>query len=714
MATEQILFEFEVKGGEEALKEATKLGQAIRENKQEIKELNKDYEKNADEIEQLNNLNKQLSAEQRNLAKSARSVEGSYNALSAEMSELKRRQKEVNITTAQGQKTYNEYGKRINDINNKLKALDATNGVHTRNVGNYQDALKGAAGQLNIMGVNVGMVSSQFATASNVVRASTMAIGGTTKALRVLKVAIAATGIGALVLALTSLVTYFSKTREGGETIRVMFAQIGQIVNVLIERLGVFGKGIFDILTGNFKEGIEGLTSAFKGMGDELEREVSLIKELELRAIALEKAEILLNAQRANMKREIKDLQLLAEQESVTLQTRINAIQRAIDLQKNLNELEIETQKQKIQNILGEVEGREKLNYVLEQLDTGFTTLEEASSKANDIIDQIGLDPSTVDDLRTLVDEYIRFNDVQSQALKLERTLTTRLNELKNKSTKETKENNEKVIETTERKIVNIKEELALTDKLTEATANLETVSVKAYSNANNSAAEYTNTLEQMQNVGISSFEGIAFAIGEMVGSGQANIQNFKKILLLGLLDTLKGMIPVLSAQITGISLAQPDAVATFGASAVARVAALNALLLGAVQGAEAYVNSKFAKGGLTEGGMFEGNSHANGGVKFKVGGRIMEAEGGEAIINKRSTRMFKPVLSAINAAGGGVKFATGGMTPSMSNIINQTLESEQLTRIEKAMMMQKTVLPIPIATATQRDIQVVETNSTL
>ena len=63
---------------------------------------------------------------------------------------------------------------------------------------------------------------------------------------------------------------------------------------------------------------------------------------------------------------------------------------------------------------------------------------------------------------------------------------------------------------------------------------------------------------------------------------------------------------------------------------------------------------------------MFVGNSHANGGVKFRVGGRIHEAEGGEAIINKKSTSMFRPVLSAINSYNGnGVKFADGGLLNS-------------------------------------------------
>lgn len=710
MATEQILFEFEVKGGEEALKEATRLGQAIRENKQEIKELNKNYEKNADEIEQLNNLNKQLSAEQRNLAKSARSVEGSYNALSAEMAELKRRQKEVNVTTAQGRKQYNEYSKRINKLNDELKDLDKKNGVFVRNVGNY-------AGQLNIMGVNVGQVSSQFTQAGKSVNQLGNLIGGTSKMLRLLSKAFIATGIGAFILALVSLVTYFSKTREGGETIRVLFKQIGQVVNVLIERIGIFGKGIFDILTGNFKEGVQGLTSAFKGMGDELEREVALIKELEERAIKLEKAEILLNAQRSNMKRQIKDLQLLAEQENVTLGTRISAIEKAIELQKNLNALEVETQKQKIQNILGEVEGREKLDFVLKQLDEGFTSLEEASSKANVIIDQIGLDPSTVEDLRTLVDEYIKFNDTQSQALKLERTLTTRLNELRNKADKDLKESGVagvmKVrVRALEDAATAAEKYAASIDKVVKAENVLEGKTAEII----HTTDEYAQTLLKTQQIGEASFNGIAMALGEMVGSGQTSLQSFKKIILLSLLDTLQGMIPVLTAQIFAQSLAQPDSVATFGVSAAGRVAILDSLLIGAVQGAKSYVNSQFARGGLTDGGMFEGASHAQGGIKFKVGGRIHEAEGGEAIINKRSTAMFKPLLSAINTAGGGVKFAKGGIPnmPSMNNMINNTYAEEQLNRLEKAMIKTKYILSIPTATSVQNDIAVTETNATL
>ena len=52
-----------------------------------------------------------------------------------------------------------------------------------------------------------------------------------------------------------------------------------------------------------------------------------------------------------------------------------------------------------------------------------------------------------------------------------------------------------------------------------------------------------------------------------------------------------------------------------------------------------------------SRGMLLQGPSHARGGIPI-------EAEGGEAIINKRSTSMFAPLLSAINEAGGGVPFA--------------------------------------------------------
>ncbi|MCP4521687.1 MAG: hypothetical protein GY827_08380 [Cytophagales bacterium] len=78
----------------------------------------------------------------------------------------------------------------------------------------------------------------------------------------------------------------------------------------------------------------------------------------------------------------------------------------------------------------------------------------------------------------------------------------------------------------------------------------------------------------------------------------------------------------------------------------------------------------QFAKGGI-----LNGKSHSQGGIKTRFG----ELEGGEAVINKKSTKMFKPLLSRINEAGGGRKFAEGGiLTPALSAPTNNITDIDR------------------------------------
>ncbi len=71
---------------------------------------------------------------------------------------------------------------------------------------------------------------------------------------------------------------------------------------------------------------------------------------------------------------------------------------------------------------------------------------------------------------------------------------------------------------------------------------------------------------------------------------------------------------------------------------------------------------------GFQKGGIVDGPSHAQGGVPIVAqGGTVIgEMEGKEAVINTRSTAMFRNELSAINVAGGGRSFQAGGI-PNLS-----------------------------------------------
>ena len=115
----------------------------------------------------------------------------------------------------------------------------------------------------------------------------------------------------------------------------------------------------------------------------------------------------------------------------------------------------------------------------------------------------------------------------------------------------------------------------------------------------------------------------------------------------------------------------------------------------------------------FADGGMVHGASHANGGVKFAVGGRVNELEGGEAVINKRSTAMFRNQLSSMNQAGGGVKFADGGLMSSP-----QFTEAQFGANNQSAMMgamggQRKVVVVEADITDSQSTVSVIQANAT-
>lgn len=81
-------------------------------------------------------------------------------------------------------------------------------------------------------------------------------------------------------------------------------------------------------------------------------------------------------------------------------------------------------------------------------------------------------------------------------------------------------------------------------------------------------------------------------------------------------------------------------------------------------------------------GKYIEGPSHAAGGVHI-------EAEGGETIINKKSSRMFLPLLSAINELGGGVPFTKVGSDGGYA-LRSFAETSEPMNRLDMERAIQK------------------------
>ena len=174
----------------------------------------------------------------------------------------------------------------------------------------------------------------------------------------------------------------------------------------------------------------------------------------------------------------------------------------------------------------------------------------------------------------------------------------------------------------------------------------------------------------------------------------------------------------VITAAATAAAIPSFGASIATGATLIATNNTMSALSIAGIVAQTVSGLDKKAKGGMIEefanGGMVNGKSHAQGGEKFAVGGRVVELEGGEAVINKRSTSMFSSQLSAMNAAGGGVKFADGGL-------LNQpSFSQQQFNALGQNQMMgamgnsgKVTVVEADI-TSSQNTVSVIQSQATI
>jgi hypothetical protein len=87
--------------------------------------------------------------------------------------------------------------------------------------------------------------------------------GVLTVALRVLKTALISTGIGALVVALGSLVAYFTKTQDGGDKLAKIMLQLKAVFGVITDIAAAVGRAISDAFS-NPKQAVIDLWNAIK------------------------------------------------------------------------------------------------------------------------------------------------------------------------------------------------------------------------------------------------------------------------------------------------------------------------------------------------------------------------------------------------------------------------------------------------------------------
>ena len=203
----------------------------------------------ADRVEEIDKVQDKLNKAMKASGAHLKDAEGSYNALSKKMSELK---KAFKATADEAERK--SLAKQIVGINDQLKTMDASIGNFQRNVGNYEGAftksLSGISAQIQALG-------NPLAIAKNGV----IALGNAFKALIANPVGAV---IMAIVVAIKALKKGFDQSEEATNSLKRAFSALQPVMNVINNIFTGFAKIVGSIA----EKAIPALVNALQKAGE--------------------------------------------------------------------------------------------------------------------------------------------------------------------------------------------------------------------------------------------------------------------------------------------------------------------------------------------------------------------------------------------------------------------------------------------------------------
>ncbi len=206
------------------------------------------------------------------------------------------------------------------------------------NIGEVTKDASSLAGEFRVMGVSL-----------NSVKAGLTSVGKTAKAsFATIKAGIMSTGIGALVIAIGALASYFTNTKRGADKLSQAFTAMGAVVDVLTDRLSKVGEALTFVFSGDFRKAGELLKGTFAGITDEINKEVKAMVELKKRTQELRDADMDFMVQKAKTRQEIEKARLIAEDETKSAAERLTNLKKALELEAETTEQEIALAKERM------------------------------------------------------------------------------------------------------------------------------------------------------------------------------------------------------------------------------------------------------------------------------------------------------------------------------------------------------------------------------
>ena len=178
-----------------------------------VDELNKSLEAQVDLIDEIE---KELSGYEKKLTKTSKTNLAARKDLNDKIKQTKERLKDEKVGLKDVTKERNKSNKTLKEA--------------TKNSADYSGVL--------------GMIDSKTGGLVSGITRMTTGIGGATKGLKLMKIAIIGTGIGALLIAVTSLTAAFTSNEEGQDKLAKIMGVIGSLTGNLVTLLSDLGMGI--------------------------------------------------------------------------------------------------------------------------------------------------------------------------------------------------------------------------------------------------------------------------------------------------------------------------------------------------------------------------------------------------------------------------------------------------------------------------------------
>ena len=374
------------------------------------------------------------------------------NEARAQNSALRQVIQDLNLEDEEQLKIVRQLNATIDDNNNMIKRNSDELTQNKMTVGDYKEQVKLAIIELKNSGLNmnsVGIVAKGFAEnlSKDFSSAWKMASQGGTMFVGVLKLvraALLATGIGAIIAALASLAAMFTRTQKGVELFGKAWASVTAGFDVLLDRVAVLGDALVQVFQGDFKGAADTAKKAVAGIGDELVEETKLAWKLKDALNQLEKQEVMMSMRRAANKAEIEQLKKDSEDTTKSYAERMKTAKKAYDLEQKDLAQQTEIAEKRLANTLGFVEMNDEVRNLIAQVKSGDIT-------ENELISKLGISESNIDDMKEFRDQFVNLFELQEQSF-------TKQTELQNKNNQLTKDAYNKRIELKENELAELRE----------------------------------------------------------------------------------------------------------------------------------------------------------------------------------------------------------------------------------------------------------------